>query len=61
MIVPETLTLTLSADQQTDVLTAIEELMAYVDTPTQAHRLGDVANRILEARGEAARVWWVEA
>lgn len=56
--VPDNLTLTLSAEQQTDVLTAIRELMAYVDTKEQANRMGAVANAILVARGEPAETWW---
>ncbi|MDO4263285.1 MAG: hypothetical protein Q4C67_03730 [Deinococcus sp.] len=61
MSIPDNLTLTLSADQQTDVLTAIRELMAYVDTKEQADRMGAVANAILVARGEPAETWWGDA
>lgn len=58
MSVAESLTLNLSPAQQNDVLAAIEELMANVDIREQAERLGDVANRILNAQGQPARIWW---
>lgn len=58
MSVAETLTLNLSPAQQNDVLAAIEELMANVDTLEQAERLGEVANCILTAQGQPTRLWW---